>query len=114
MHEGMPDTRTPCVVFFINDTPTSAIYTLSLHDALPISIAVSPRLRPEYAYDPSAKPVSLNPASAVSRWLTAAGAGGSGFGGALSAGADPACAPRARLANRQAPTNAARVRRPAQ
>src|SRR2546430_14776030 len=40
------------------------------------TIAVSPMLRPEYEYDPSAKPVSLNPANEVSRWFTAAGAGG--------------------------------------
>src|SRR3712207_8505417 len=29
--------RWPCVVFFFNDTATTEIYTLSLHDALPIS-----------------------------------------------------------------------------
>ena len=28
-----------CVVFFFNDTATTEIYTLSLHDALPISRA---------------------------------------------------------------------------
>src|SRR5208337_5675712 len=27
-----------CVVFFFNDTATTEIYTLSLHDALPISL----------------------------------------------------------------------------
>src|SRR3712207_9271028 len=27
----------PCSVFFFNDTATTEIYTLSLHDALPIS-----------------------------------------------------------------------------
>src|SRR5205085_12689783 len=27
----------PTIIFFFNDTPTSAISTLSLHDALPIS-----------------------------------------------------------------------------
>src|SRR3989442_10906669 len=30
---------TPFVFFFFNDTATTEIYTLSLHDALPISIA---------------------------------------------------------------------------
>src|SRR2546422_4489761 len=30
-----------CVFFFFNDTATTEIYTLSLHDALPISFAVS-------------------------------------------------------------------------
>src|SRR3712207_7829553 len=29
-----------CVVFFFNDTATTEIYTLSLHDALPIWLAV--------------------------------------------------------------------------
>ena len=28
-------------VFFFNDTATTEIYTLSLHDALPISLSVS-------------------------------------------------------------------------
>src|SRR5438067_6264923 len=28
------------IFFFFNDTPTTEIYTLSLHDALPISLAV--------------------------------------------------------------------------
>src|SRR5258708_39569986 len=31
--------------FFFNDTATTEIYTLSLHDALPISVADGPRLR---------------------------------------------------------------------
>src|SRR5436189_4565520 len=33
-----------CLSFFFHDPPTTEIYTLSLHDALPIS----PRKRPEY------------------------------------------------------------------
>src|SRR3712207_8349278 len=32
----------PCLVFFFNDTATTEIYTLSLHDALPISLACLP------------------------------------------------------------------------
>src|SRR5690349_23431311 len=32
--------RTPIFVFFFNDTATTEIYTLSLHDALPISLVV--------------------------------------------------------------------------
>src|SRR2546427_133348 len=32
-----------CVAFFFNDTATTEIYTLSLHDALPISIALDDR-----------------------------------------------------------------------
>ena len=31
------------VVFFFNDTATTEIYTLSLHDALPISLMVKKR-----------------------------------------------------------------------
>src|SRR5437773_11806317 len=41
--------------FFFNDTSTSEIYTLSLHDALPISARLCARLRfrdPLYAADP--------------------------------------------------------------
>src|SRR6266446_10861960 len=34
-----------CLFFFFNDTATTEIYTLSLHDALPISIAVLDSLR---------------------------------------------------------------------
>src|SRR5688572_33416197 len=30
-----------CVFFFFNDSPTTQIYTLSLHDALPIYLGVS-------------------------------------------------------------------------
>src|SRR5438093_7169068 len=36
-----PSLAIPSVDFFFNATATPAIYTLSLHDALPISIAVS-------------------------------------------------------------------------
>src|SRR5256885_7149847 len=32
----------PLIFFFFNDTATTEIYTLSLHDALPISIASTP------------------------------------------------------------------------
>src|SRR3712207_9476151 len=31
-----------CNVFFFNDTATTEIYTLSLHDALPISLTAAP------------------------------------------------------------------------
>src|SRR3989442_5036589 len=44
-------------------------------------MAVSPTLRPEYAYDPSAKPVSLKPAGSGA---------GSAFVSAVSRGADVA------------------------
>src|SRR3712207_7808606 len=38
--------RTWCMVFFINDTATTEIYTLSLHDALPISARPRPDRAP--------------------------------------------------------------------
>src|SRR5436190_16015729 len=38
------------LLFFFNDTPTTEIYTLSLHDALPIS---TPLIRPPAAADTS-------------------------------------------------------------
>src|SRR5258708_32082807 len=53
MCSGQPK-RAPTlpVLFFFNDTATTEIYTLSLHDALPISIAYSvPRQIPECAPD---------------------------------------------------------------
>src|SRR5258708_27481620 len=33
-------------LFFFNDTATTEIYTLSLHDALPISLGTAPRALP--------------------------------------------------------------------
>src|SRR3712207_8224089 len=35
-------------IFFFNDTATTEIYTLSLHDALPISEVGLPQVRPEH------------------------------------------------------------------
>src|SRR5438067_4987792 len=32
---------TACILFFFNDTATTEIYTLSLHDALPISVTIN-------------------------------------------------------------------------
>src|SRR5437667_10667827 len=34
--------------FFFNDPPTTEIYTLSLHDALPISLSIAPAVRPGF------------------------------------------------------------------
>src|SRR2546422_349435 len=75
------------------------------------TIAVSPMLRPEYEYDPSAKPVSLSPANEVSRWFTAAGAGGgSAFFAVVSAGAGGAlCATSAAGARSQRLKSAALI-----
>src|SRR3712207_9496473 len=54
-----------CVVyFFFNDTATTEIYTLSLHDALPIFVerpgaptTVEPHERPVHLHDAQAQPV---------------------------------------------------------
>src|ERR1044071_6671325 len=35
---GLPASTVCCCLFFFNDTATTEIYTLSLHDALPISL----------------------------------------------------------------------------
>src|SRR2546428_12368126 len=37
LSESKSDSKTPLYFFFFNDTATTEIYTLSLHDALPIS-----------------------------------------------------------------------------
>src|SRR2546430_4172937 len=45
--------------FFFNDTATTEIYTLSLHDALPISVAASGRSDMEPAADaPDTRPAT--------------------------------------------------------
>src|SRR5256885_11726461 len=41
-----------CSFFFFNDTATTEIYTLSLHDALPISVRASRRARSDDAAAP--------------------------------------------------------------
>src|SRR6202023_2398069 len=38
-HPAQTDVRIQLAIFFFNDTATTEIYTLSLHDALPISVA---------------------------------------------------------------------------
>src|SRR6266571_2491830 len=43
-----------CLCFFFNDTATTEIYTLSLHDALPISRARSPSPIPPWRRSPAA------------------------------------------------------------
>src|SRR3712207_8024442 len=51
-------------VFFFNDTATTEIYTLSLHDALPICKALRPLHRIEYrepARDRARQPVAARP-----------------------------------------------------
>src|SRR5258707_12021409 len=46
------------IFFFFNDTATTEIYTLSLHDALPISLALSALMRLESTWAWSARPAS--------------------------------------------------------
>src|SRR5260221_13356199 len=41
VHQGMPTKNV--LLFFFNDTATTEIYTLSLHDALPISSSAATR-----------------------------------------------------------------------
>src|SRR3712207_8524056 len=43
-------------VFFFNDTATTEIYTLSLHDALPISARVDTEHGVTWAWNPTEKP----------------------------------------------------------
>src|SRR5690348_17880735 len=45
----MPQPQSSLIFFFFNDTATTEIYTLSLHDALPISSPASPRPSPPRA-----------------------------------------------------------------
>src|SRR5947208_15054398 len=53
------------------------------------TMAVSARLWPEHAYDPSAKPVSLKLAIVVPRWFTGGGGASAGcFTAVVSAGAE--------------------------
>src|SRR3712207_8828364 len=40
------------IFFFFNDTATTEIYTLSLHDALPISVRERPRRRAHLVHRP--------------------------------------------------------------
>src|SRR5256885_14194241 len=49
------------VFFFFNDTATTEIYTLSLHDALPISTAIIRRIRPDVL-------LSVDPGEWYERW----------------------------------------------
>src|SRR6266487_6275725 len=75
-----------CSFFFFNDTATTEIYTLSLHDALPISAPGRPRrspgtARPAPGRSPAPFPRTTDPApvsatAAGSRRPPAAGPGG--------------------------------------
>src|SRR5258706_8756813 len=51
--------------FFFNDTATTEIYTLSLHDALPISCPTSAPCKRWYRPAPSARPSPARPRPAM-------------------------------------------------
>src|SRR5687767_15231270 len=51
-----------CFIFFFNDTPTTEIYTLSLHDALPISLPRRRRRRAPLRHDSVPRQRRLQPA----------------------------------------------------
>src|SRR2546430_17490715 len=44
-HSGVASRYDALLIFFFNDTATTEIYTLSLHDALPISLTARPARR---------------------------------------------------------------------
>src|SRR3712207_7885535 len=60
--------RVHCFVFFFNDTATTEIYTLSLHDALPIYAVLRPR--PVQARQRHPRPRGRRPAHGVDRKST--------------------------------------------
>src|SRR2546426_10851225 len=53
--------------FFFNDTATTEIYTLSLHDALPISKLATPFTATTVVVPPSVLPPGLLPSAIVTR-----------------------------------------------
>src|SRR3712207_9427927 len=66
-----------CCFFFFNDTATTEIYTLSLHDALPISWArrraissrsANSRYRPEGGFDDDPNPAGGMPPRPIDAW----------------------------------------------
>src|SRR3712207_8128370 len=56
------------MVFFFNDTATTEIYTLSLHDALPISAPTRPSSRSRQAASPSRSPSPRRGCASWPRW----------------------------------------------
>src|SRR5688500_20367423 len=54
-----------CLVFFIPHPPTTVIYTLSLHDALPISIVPRVTARLETVGPPTRATIEISPAAPV-------------------------------------------------
>src|SRR3712207_8394636 len=68
------------IFFFFNDTATTEIYTLSLHDALPICRSTAP--------DRRARPTPTRPARATE---TAAASRAMGWGGRAATGCARSC-----------------------
>src|SRR6266567_6600691 len=90
--------------FFFNDTATPEIYTLSLHDALPISPAPAPAATPAQRAPANDEHARLSPAVrklAAERGIDPTTIQGSGLGGrvtredVLAASAAPAAPARA-------------------
>src|SRR3989454_3944124 len=55
----LPVTLTIFFFFFFNDTATTEIYTLSLHDALPISMIVRPSFTTRPVMYSAARPLTI-------------------------------------------------------
>src|SRR3712207_7629028 len=69
--------RTSCGCFFFNDTATTEIYTLSLHDALPI---LTPPASSRWCSAPCSPPSSPRRGSSAGRARSTAGSAGSSAG----------------------------------
>src|SRR3712207_9057637 len=69
-------------IFFFNDTATTEIYTLSLHDALPISATANQNI-------PHTLSASSYPTSFVAPWWDAINLGSTGSVGYKVSGAQP-------------------------
>src|SRR5687768_18182896 len=63
------------LLFFFNDAATTEIYTLSLHDALPISTSTSARAMDRSAPAPTARPAAPTLSAAAASAGRAVGAG---------------------------------------
>src|SRR3712207_8572969 len=60
--------------FFFNDTATTEIYTLSLHDALPIFVSVEQSCPATFTFEPSSRSATVliavkTGATTTSQWL---------------------------------------------
>src|SRR3712207_8548551 len=71
MHDEVPS-RTCSLFFFFNDTATTEIYTLSLHDALPISQSGSTKGPPCPAPSPAPSSAPRSTPARSSSWRRSA------------------------------------------